>query len=234
MSSEPDPLESISKGAAKGVTEAVIDWGEVKLKELIIKLKNRDLAFIEDYETIELVKEQRKTGEWDLFKEYVSDCDLRIQFQMGLTLRKLERGGDDFGPLLKKINKKYGTKGLHIAFFVQNGLFGKYVSTVLELGYSTERVIKELKALFEDIDKAVSFISQTDKVQQKSKEIITKIQANSPEIFIMSGCHTIAMEKCRQIKEIVMGEISGYEHEDLYAPNRQIYFITKNIEEVRE
>lgn len=40
------------------------------------------------------------------------------------------------------------------------------------------------------------------------------------------------MQKCRQAKEIVMGEISGYVYEDFNAPSRQIYFITRNKERV--
>lgn len=89
MSSEssPDPIES----AAKGFTKGTLEWTHEKLKEWIIKLKNRDLAFIKDIETINLVKEQRETGEWDFFKKYVNDNQIRILFQMGLTLKKLEK-----------------------------------------------------------------------------------------------------------------------------------------------
>jgi hypothetical protein len=227
MSSEPtDPLASISEGATKGV----LDWGSVKIKELVQKFNDRDLAFIEDYETIEVIKKQRKTGEWDLFKRYVSNPDWRILFQMGLALKRLEMEGEDWEHLTKKISKRYELNGLHVAYYFANGLFGKHVTILLERGYSTEKVIKELNVFFMNIDKGVAFITKTDTVKIRSNEIITKIHSNNPEIFIMSSGHSIAMKKCEQIKNVVMGEISNYECEEFNAPYRQMYFIMRAID----
>ncbi|MEM3452723.1 MAG: hypothetical protein QW835_03740 [Candidatus Hadarchaeum sp.] len=73
------PIES----AAKGATKALLEWTEEKVLQLIIKFKNRDIAFVEDPETITAVKEQRKTPEWEYFKQNVENPDLRILFQMG-------------------------------------------------------------------------------------------------------------------------------------------------------
>lgn len=39
--SSNDPIES----ASKGVAGAVLEWSEEKIKELVIKFKNRDIAF---------------------------------------------------------------------------------------------------------------------------------------------------------------------------------------------
>ena len=83
----PDPVESAAKGAVK----AVLEYSEEKLKELVERFKNKDLVFIQDKEIIEIAKEQRAKGEWAFFKIYVKDNDLRILFQMGLTLRELEK-----------------------------------------------------------------------------------------------------------------------------------------------
>ena len=58
MSSD-DPLASISKG----VTEGTLSWTADKIKGLVQKFFNRDIAFIEDVESIEIVKTQRKTTE---------------------------------------------------------------------------------------------------------------------------------------------------------------------------
>ncbi len=224
---ESDPLASISKGAAVGV----LNWGSERISGLVQKFKNRDLAFIEDYETINSVKEQRKTGEWDLFKKYIQDKDYHILFQMGLTLRANEKEGKNYDSIIKKILKKFDINGLHVAYFCANGLFGKYVSLVLERGYSAERVSKDLTELFSDIDKRVSFIQKDDMVKEKAVEIVTKIHSNNPDIFILSSSYSTAMQKCRTAKEEILGEISGYDCEEFNAPNRQIYFITRNLDD---
>ena len=75
MSSE-DPFASAAEGATKGALE----YAEDKIKELVIKFRNRDIAFVQDPETINIAKEQRKTSEWNLFKQYVDDPDLHILF----------------------------------------------------------------------------------------------------------------------------------------------------------
>ena len=74
MSSD-DPLASISKGAAEGT----LSWTADQIKGLVQKFLNRDIAFVEDFRTIEVIKKQRKTSEWNLFKENVQDSDLRIR-----------------------------------------------------------------------------------------------------------------------------------------------------------
>lgn len=121
MSFESDPIESVSKGAAEGVLE----WSAEKLKEFVVKLKNRQMAFIEDRETIDIVKDQRATAEWKFFTQYVVDKELRVLFQMGLTLRKLEAQNKQnaLEQLKRKILDKYDTNGLHTAQLVQNGSF---------------------------------------------------------------------------------------------------------------
>ena len=62
MSSEMpvDPIESASKGAMKGALE----WTSEFVKEVVKKLKDKKLAFIQDEETIRIVKEQYNSGEW--------------------------------------------------------------------------------------------------------------------------------------------------------------------------
>jgi len=148
MSSEEDFISNI----AKGMTRGVIDWSSEKVMTLIKKFKNKELAFIEDIETIDIAKEQRKTTEFDFFKKYIADKHLRILFQMGLTLRKLEKANKDLQPLKEKISNKYDIKGLHIAYFVQNGLFSKYIGSILEKT-TPQRVSFEIKNLLKNITK---------------------------------------------------------------------------------
>ncbi|HIH05399.1 TPA: hypothetical protein HA372_02445 [Candidatus Woesearchaeota archaeon] len=106
--------------AAEGVTKGVLGYTEEKIKQFAKKFIDRKLIFINRPETIELVKEQLKSGEWSLCKQYIKDIDLKILVQLGLALRKLESDQVELQNLRDKIVYKYKMKGLHIAQVVQN------------------------------------------------------------------------------------------------------------------
>ncbi len=147
---------------------------------------------------------------------------------MGLTLRN-----KGFATLKKKIlhNRKYGRRGLHIAQFVQNGLFGKYLVNILETVSSEEELKIEIKILFDNIENRVVFIRTTDKLQQKIREIVTKIEAHSPNTFIISSIGSAKLN-CETIKNGVMEQISSDYACELYASeqkNRMIYFLNRTI-----
>ena len=229
LSEEPDPLESVSKGITKGV----IEWSEERIISAAIKFKNKDLAFIEDYKTISLVKEQRKTSEWDIFQQYVDDKDLRILFQLGLALRKMETEGNPgdaaFISLKERIFNKYKIKGLHIAQFIQDGIFNMYLSNILEHTKTTEDMKGEIHNLFKNIDITVSFIQIKDNefLDKKINEIASRICGNAPKTYIIlasRGAKTI----CDKIYRGVMRKIIGYTSETWNAgKNKRIYFITR-------
>ncbi|MFQ5620436.1 MAG: hypothetical protein ACE5FT_01175 [Candidatus Nanoarchaeia archaeon] len=132
---------------------------------------------------------------------------------MGLTLRRLEKEGKSLKSLHDKILNKYDIQGLHVAYFVQNGLFSKYVGNILEGAATPKRLTLEIEKLFRNIDNAVIFIRKSDLIIKKAEEVITKIRVISPKTFIISACHSEAMEKCSKVKDRVMNKISGYESE---------------------
>ncbi len=224
----PDPLENVAKGA----TEGALNYLGMSLKTLVKKFLDKDFSFTEDEEVINLAKKQRKKAEWDLFKTYVKDGKLHILFQMGLTLRDLEKDGKDLVSLKNKIRTKYKREGLHVAYFVQNGLFGKLIANIIGRFQTTEEIKSEIENILGNIDKNVEFIDQYDNEKQTSDEIVTKVRAHSPETFIISSVGS-AIDVCVKIKENVMGRISEnytcevYEDED---KNKRIYFLNrKNI-----
>ncbi|MFQ5620437.1 MAG: hypothetical protein ACE5FT_01180 [Candidatus Nanoarchaeia archaeon] len=54
--------DSAIESAAKGATKGALEWTSGKIKELAKRFLQKGLAFIEDQETIDIAKEQRKTG----------------------------------------------------------------------------------------------------------------------------------------------------------------------------
>lgn len=227
MSSNDSPKGDMIEKISKGMTEGTLDWTWKKLKPLVTKLRNRELAFIEDIETINLAKEQRTKSEWAIFSQYIKFKDFRILFQLGLTLRTLEEKNIPLEPLRKKIINKYDIDGLHIAQFVQNGMLNKYLGSVLDKITTPNRLKSEIEKLFYEINKRVIFIQARDNVKKKTDEAVSKINANSPKIFIISSTKS-AMPICKKIEENVMKKISGYSSELYRTQDKRIYFLIKS------
>lgn len=70
MSYSDNPLEDIISATTKGATKGFLEWSDSKISNLIKAFKNKKLAFIEDNEFINRIKQQRKKGEWAFFKTY--------------------------------------------------------------------------------------------------------------------------------------------------------------------
>ncbi|MFA5313761.1 MAG: hypothetical protein WC375_10690 [Methanomassiliicoccales archaeon] len=104
------PLDDETKAAA-GVTYGTLEWSKDQIKDVVIGFLNHKLAFVEDKDTIDLVRSQRKTPEWKLISEYVKDKTLRILAQLGLTLRKMEINQDDVTNLRNKIEELTAYRG---------------------------------------------------------------------------------------------------------------------------
>jgi hypothetical protein len=217
-----DPIESATKGA----TEGFLGWTEEKVKQLARWFKDRKIAFVQNPETIEVAKEQRNSSEWGLFRNYVDDERLHILFQMGLTLRRVEKNKPQCDDLRERILKKYDAEGLHIAQFVQNGLFGKYIGSILDKGLTIDQIECEVKQLFENIEITNTYIQSGDNVEKEAEKIIARIQSHNPKTYIISGSKS-ATKKCRLVKDTVMRRITGYKEEFYRTEIKEIYFLNR-------
>ncbi len=236
MSSE-DPLAN----ASRGVALAVIDYSTEKIKQLARKFRDKSLYFIEDEDTLQVVKEQRKKGEWVLFREYVGDKTYHILFQIGLTIRAYERQGKDFPHLRTKVYNKYERKGLYITNFVQNGLFSKYIGNLLSKPIGVNQIKAEIKNLFDHIERTVIFIKTEDdnNIDHKVQEILAKIRAHSPQTFIISSIGA-ARIPCDIIKNSVMEALGTQYTSEVYEAQgelsveegKKIYFLNRKIEPI--
>ena len=81
-----DPIENASSGAVKGF----LDWTLDQIKSLVLKLKDKKLAFIQDIATIDIAKESYNSGERKFYNKYLHKNEFLFLISMGLTLRKLE------------------------------------------------------------------------------------------------------------------------------------------------
>ncbi|MEM3452722.1 MAG: hypothetical protein QW835_03735 [Candidatus Hadarchaeum sp.] len=148
-------------------------------------------------------------------------------------MRKLEKDIKKRDNLRDKILKKYGKKGLHIAQVVQNGIFSRFLGTILERAPTAQALKTEIVNLFENIENRVVFIQRanikgTKYIKNKTEEIIAKIRAHSPEVFVISSAGT-AMETCKKIANDAINKILDYTYELVETENKRMYFLIKKI-----
>lgn len=220
-----DPLETIAKGSTKATYEHI----EERLSELVVKFRQGELAFIEDEETIDIVRKQRKKPAWKIYRDYVHDKDLRLQIEMGFSLKALENKPKKLNDLKNKIYRKYGTKGLHLAELSQNGLIERYLMFLIEETENDYVLQENVEGLLEDVDRYVKFIKTDQDIDKCSEEIKTKIRSFDPNAFIIFSKGEEANDKSKKIIDIVMQSIEGYrlEVQKDYQRKQKYYFIVK-------
>jgi hypothetical protein len=211
VSEEGSPLEEISKGATKGF----LSWTKDEIIALAAKFRNRDLAFIQDPETIKLVKEIRLRSEWQLWTEYIEDEDLRRIVQSGIALRALEHSPQKIDELRSKIESKFGVTGLHQAQFVQNKILGKYINLIIENGQSKVDIIAAIEHLLINIDRHCFFIKNSSQSKVLSKQI---------ENRLLSGINVVILFACGDAIKIARETLTKLKLKDLG------YYLSSNVE----
>jgi hypothetical protein len=215
-----DPLASVSKG----FFSAAIEWTEEKFRSVLAEVFDGDLKIVHDVETYRVLKEQRKSPEFSLFSYYVYDLTLCQLFRIGLALRQLERNVAKRDSLRTGTVKLFGNIGLHIAEFIQNGFFPKYLDIIMARSKTENAIRAELLDFFENFEKVVTFVKETDNVEKKAQEISTRIISNLPDTYIIFSS-VVAIAKCSRIERLVMSKISGYTVDLYKTPAKEVYFL---------
>ena len=214
-----DPVESAFAGAVKGA----LDWTADSIKSYVKKLRDGKLAFIQDEETIKLVKEQYNSGELNFYKTYIENSDMLFLVKLGLTLRKLENNLDRKQNLRSKIHGKFDTHGLHIAQFVENGLLNRYIAILIDNMMSVDDFKRKIMSILDDIEKHVIFVKTEDTQRSVTESSRTKVFANSPSIFIICGIASAA-ETVRQCESSLTKLFTNYELEKISSGQKENLF----------
>ena len=198
----PKEIRQTTQDIAKGVTNAFIDRSSNKIKELANRFLNHELLFIQDSETIELVKQQIKTQEWALIKKYVSNSDHKLLIQMGLALRQLELKGDSekINNLREKIHGKYKAEGLHISQFVQCKLIMVYVMRIVDDCKTEDELTKRIVDMLNNLENRVTFIQGGQSVDFVIEQIKTRLNSHNPEYYLIFSRDSV-LEKGYEVKK---------------------------------
>lgn len=212
---------------AEGITKGVINLSLEKIGDLVQKLKDRKLAFIEEKKTIEIVKEQYHSEETKIYSMYIQDRKLSLLVKLGLTLRRLEGDEERKNSLRDKILKKYNLEGLHIAEFVENGLLNRYILLLLEKFVSHQNLKEDISDILNNIEKYTLFVLATSNPSEIIKKVDIKI-TYSPKIFIIAG-FKYAAELVKQNTEKFKLIMKDYEFSNFSSGEKEILFFRKII-----
>lgn len=220
------PSENFVKDVAEGITKGVLNWTFENVSSFIKKFKEGKLAFIQEKKTIDIVKELYNSGELKFYKEYIDDKELLFLVKLGLTLRKLEDDRDRLSNLQEKIFHKYKVEGLHIAQFVQNKIFNRYIGILIDEITSVADFKKEIKKILENIERHVLFVKGFDRLREIIQKSMTIISSHSPSIFILSGIES-ASQIVRDCSEKLESLLKDYELEKLSSGKKEILFFKR-------
>jgi hypothetical protein len=126
---------------------------------------------------------------------------MRIIFQMGLALRRLERDrtrAQDLLDLRTRLKRKYGVAGLRAAELVQRGILGTYFLKLLREEASPADIESAVEDLMRRVDLYTSFIQEKDDAKEIVKELYIRVLSQAARMFIVLG-YGAAKTKARKV-----------------------------------
>ena len=217
-----DSEEKLIENGIKGL----LDFSKEQIELIIKKIKDKKFAFIGDKKTIETAREQYLSGESKFYHAYIHNRELLFLISMGLTLRRVEENSEKRQNLRTKILSKYKLNGLHIAEFVQNGILNRYIGILLEMVDSIAELEKQIEEVLKNIEKHSLFVQYEDNIGIIIMKALTITDANSPNIFVISGegvCVSLIKENVLKISD----SLRDYSLERISTANRECLFFRR-------
>jgi len=175
MALPPDPLASGVYGLGKLLAEGAARFIE--------RVRNREIGGSSDPEVISLIKSERRAPELGLLKEYITDRELRVQVQLGLSLRKLQ-SKPEFktarDSLRAHLQRRFGTPGLHVAELVQNGVVTAYLNLLVREETTGADVHTRLEGFLRNAEAIVLFVVAEVPVEQTLEKVRMRLLARGP------------------------------------------------------
>lgn len=201
-----------------GMTKGALEWGEDKIRSIVGKFKNKEIAFIEDPETISIVKKQRKSSEWKILDNILKDKKLRILANMGLTLKDLEKDPIATQELRNTIHRRYGAEGLHIAEAIQNGIISIFIGIETPITHVPADLTRKVENLLNNVEKYIVFIGPDDNVDFRLRQIQTRLLADVPDTLILFG----AYKAKRHVKDMAIKIGNDFEDYEISCTENDI------------
>ncbi|MCI4358542.1 MAG: hypothetical protein L3J95_02430 [Thermoplasmata archaeon] len=190
MDVPPDPFASTAYGLAKLLAEGAARFIE--------RVRNREVGGATDPAVISLIKEERQAPEFNFFKAYVTDRELRIQVQLGLALRRLQSkpGLRDVRESLRgNLQRRFGAAGHHVAELVANGVITAYLKLLVREESTSADVQSRLEGFLRNVDRFVLFVVAGNPVEQTLGKVRMRLIAHGPGTVVIfakgSACRVL-------------------------------------------
>ncbi len=221
-------MASLARGAARGA----LDWTKEQVGAFASKLRNRDIAFVQNEQTIDQIREERRGEEYLILKEHISDPKLRLLVVMGLTLRRLEKVPADKKQLLSlrnKILRKHGASALRAAELVQRGIVGILYITIIGESRSPADISAAIVNLLQNVDQYAVFIQERDTIKATIEDLVIRIRAHQPRTFVILGCGA-AKEKAKKVVDGVLERLPGTYGAERHETEKEFYAFVGSLE----
>lgn len=233
-----DNMNDIGSGVLGGIAGSLAKegtkWGLEEIKKLALQLKEGvDLKFVGkvDYEAF---SRSAKTPEYKLIRKFVEDRKHRSIMLTGIRLRQLEQNEDfkKVEEIKNSIHEHSGRPGVHLAQFVQSGLFNRSWNVLFGEAATEEELKSELNRVINELDKYVDFIEARDIVKTQVQGIHTRIIANKTPLYMIGATGPGAVKKAKEIVEGLKNKkMSDYDFEEQETMrNVKYYAFIKRIE----
>ncbi len=215
-------------GVIKGAQDLAAIIGPETIKLYVAKFLKKELAFLEDKkdkEEIELIKEETKKSDFLFYKRYLSDPVILRLIAMGFGLRRLKgHNVEHVNKFRKKIIKKYGLQGLHVAELAQTQIPASSRDVLFQGPNDDETLKRKMTNFFERIEQYTIFIRLDLSIEEQIEEVLTKIRTFSPETFLFIS-RGEASRHIQKISQSVLKVRSDYKIEEKHSDSDKSYVI---------
>jgi hypothetical protein len=150
---------------AKGVTKGFFEHWEEKLPEWLSRIKNHEIAFLQDKPTYDIAKKESESAEYQLFAQFAPKGWPRILFKVGLAMRKIESEKESVQMTKDDIVKKFGVSELRIAELAQKGILTQLVAQLTKILGNPTDVKKKLMLFLENAGELVVWVKKSDETR---------------------------------------------------------------------
>lgn len=186
-----------------------LDIASLGIRTLARRVKERKLRLFADPSDWERLRAIETSDEHALYRRYVSDRRLLRLCKLGLRLREIQDDGEARNQLRQRVFRAEGRNGLWVMEAVQLGILSILIAEHDRLGGTSKERAEFVQDFLEHIHLNVTFIQGADSVEDRSREIWTRIVANAPVVHVVAG-YGAAADKAQKIARVLDSSLHDY------------------------
>lgn len=178
-----------------------------KARQLANQFRQREVAFIEDPDTIKLVTDVRKNPEYLLVQRFTKDSGRRTLLRMGIILRQFEKDPSRIDRERARVLRTHGLAGWHLAQAMEHGILTLLHEALLRLGINEKTLESEMGAILSQVDKYVNFVTAETASDAETTIIAAKVRLVFPLAFAIAGsgnAMSVAGETARGLSKMLI------------------------------